>query len=226
MWKSRWFMVMPILASGCPPQPDQADQLQHPIVPHTLLPTVDYQTDQIATGKPTGEALAQPIAFPHFTHVTTLQLQCEYCHSEARKSIHAGLPPVESCIGCHRFAMSNLEEIQKVQQYFDQNRPIPWKKVYDLPDHVFFSHESHFRAGVDCAECHGQVELMGQPQQVGTTESGEPILKATSVMVRRTSLQMGWCLDCHESHPYIENTYGESTALRQQELRDCLICHK
>ncbi|MBT3222905.1 MAG: cytochrome c3 family protein [Proteobacteria bacterium] len=214
------------MAFGCPEAPNQADQLRYPIAPQDLLPTAASQNDQVATGKPTGVALEQPIAFPHFTHVTTLEIQCEYCHSEARKSIHAGFPPVNTCIGCHRFAMAKVEEIKKIQQYYDQSTSIPWKKVHDLPDYVFFSHEAHYRAGVDCAECHGPVESMGQPQQVGTTEAGEPILKATNIMVRQNSLQMGWCLDCHDNHPYVENTYGESAALRQAELSDCLICHK
>ena len=34
----------------------------------------------------------QPINFPHNVHVQTYKMDCQYCHSDARRSEYAGLP--------------------------------------------------------------------------------------------------------------------------------------
>jgi hypothetical protein len=39
-------------------------------------------------------------------------------------------------------------------------------------------------------------------------------------------MQMGWCLDCHASHPSIDKNYGDKANLRRAELKDCWTCHK
>lgn len=216
------------MAAGCLDVPsDWPDDPRFPKERHELVPLLE---GQFATGIPTGEALEQPIQFPHYTHVTTLNMQCEFCHSEARKSIHAGVPPTQTCMNCHKYVKTERPEIVKLKGYYDRGEPIPWQKVHDLPDYVHFSHKRHVRAGVNCTECHGQVGLQGQPQPVPTYDesgnvSGED-LAVTEVMVRETSLQMGWCLDCHGSHPSIDENYGDAAELRRAELKDCWTCHK
>jgi len=35
--------------------------------------------------------------------------------------------------------------------------PIPWVRVYTLPDYVFWNHAPHLKAGVTCEACHGAV---------------------------------------------------------------------
>ncbi|MEZ4240256.1 MAG: hypothetical protein R3F59_29695 [Myxococcota bacterium] len=50
--------------------------------------------------------------------------------------------------------------------------------------------------------------------------------KVDKVMVREATLQMGWCLDCHASHPSVDKNYGDAAALRRAELKDCWTCHK
>jgi hypothetical protein len=39
-------------------------------------------------------------------------------------------------------------------------------------------------------------------------------------------LKMGWCLDCHATHPNIDENYGAKAELRRSELKDCYTCHK
>lgn len=176
------------------------------------------QVGQIAAGRVTGEALDQPIAFTHWRHVSVLQMDCEYCHTYARESVHSGPPPVEMCMGCHQHVFTESAEIQKLTAYWERGEPIPWQKVHDLPDYVYFSHKRHVRAGVDCTECHGQVPLMGR------WPDGDP--SRAEVMVREATLQMGWCLDCHAEHPSIDENYGEAADARRAELKDCWTCHK
>ncbi len=217
----------------------EADTTQTELFPrgtHSLLPVASEHPTQTATGALDAEVIEQPIEFPHYTHAVTLGLDCQFCHSEARKSIHAGVPPVQTCMNCHKFVKTSAPRIKKIHEYYNSGQPIPWKKVHDLPDHVNFSHKRHVRAGVQCQDCHGPVETYGVPKElqlegggVGPTpENAEDPLHPTgvAVMVRSQSLQMGWCLDCHASHDSINQNYGDKADLRRAELKDCWTCHK
>jgi hypothetical protein len=207
-----------------------------PIARHELLPAYSSADGQIASGAPSGEALDQPIPFSHNIHAGTLELQCEFCHSEARDSIHSGVPPLQTCMNCHKMVKTDNPDVLKIHAYYceeppcqvmngpfgpvapDEAKPIPWNKVHDLPDFVHFSHKRHIRGGLECAECHGDITQQGK--KVGDT--------VPSVMQRSPSMtmQMGWCLDCHASHPSIDKNYGDKADLRRAELKDCWTCHK
>ncbi len=169
----------------------------------------------VAVGDPPKEAIEQPIAFPHSKHVKDLGMDCQYCHSSARKEIHAGVPPTQVCMGCHTSIPSDgtdgnpvRPELEKLKAFWADGKgdPIPWVKVHDLPDFVYFSHKRHVLGGVQCQECHGQVQEMGVAERVA-------------------SLQMGWCLDCHAQHE-LDDSYGTQQELRRSELKDCWTCHK
>lgn len=196
--------------------PDGTDTAVHPKATHPIIPWVD--NGQTSTGAVDEAALEQPIQFTHYRHVTVLQMDCQYCHTEARRSIHSGVPPVEACMGCHKYVKTDSAEIQKIAAAWDAKEPIQWQKVHDLPDYVHFSHKRHIGAGVDCTECHGEIGLQGRWPDGNAAEA--------VVMKRETSLQMGWCLDCHASHPSINENYGDKADLRRAELKDCWTCHK
>ena len=125
------------------------------------------------------EAAGQPIAFSHAHHVSEIGVDCQFCHAYARRGPVAGIPSVQRCVGCHRVVLNEQPEILKVLDYWENEEPIPWVRVHDLPDYVRFAHKTHIRARVDCADCHGDVAEMQAAVQV-------------------ESLSMGWCLDCHE----------------------------
>ena len=150
-----------------------------------VLVTSGAQDQERATSAPSATAevsidpTAQPIAFSHARHVTEVGLACQLCHAYARRGPVAGIPSVQRCAGCHQTVLSEQPEIVKVLEYWENKEPIPWVRVHDLPDHVRFGHKPHIRAGVGCADCHGNVEEMHAAVQV-------------------ESLSMGWCLSCHE----------------------------
>jgi hypothetical protein len=122
----------------------------------------------------------QPIAFSHRDHVRGDGLRCELCHSGARRAAFAGVPPVERCIGCHRFVLPQNPGVALLHRYWNAGTVIPWVKVNTLPRFVRFSHEAHVLAQVDCAHCHGDVANMTR-------------------VARVAPLTMGWCVDCHRS---------------------------
>jgi hypothetical protein len=167
-----------------------------------------YRPRRLRRGRP-GRGAEQPIAFPHDLHAGQMQIDCEYCHTGARRSINAGVPPTQTCMNCHQMVDStNRPELEKLKKYYADNEPIPWVKVHDLPDFVYFSHKRHVQGGVRCQECHGEVQdIMTVDRRVNT-------------------LEMGWCLNCHATHPKVDENYGAQAELRRTELKDCWTCHK
>lgn len=144
----------------------------------------------------------QPINFSHKIHATDNEIPCQFCHLYASRSFVAGIPSVQRCMGCHEKIRIDSPEIQKLHMYWEEQKPIPWVKVHDLPDYVQFPHKRHVRAGVDCQkDCHGPI--------------------ATQAVVTKTApLMMGWCLDCHRNKTFT----GPDERVRQGPT-DCWACH-
>lgn len=122
----------------------------------------------------------QPIPFSHKLHAGDKKIPCQYCHSAARRSASAGIPPLNTCMGCHKLVATDKPDIQNITDHYKKNQPMEWVKVHDLPDFVRFSHKIHVTgAGLSCQGCHGPVETMSVVEQVAP-------------------LQMGWCIGCHK----------------------------
>lgn len=127
----------------------------------------------------------QPIEFSHKVHAGQNKIDCQYCHFTAEESMHAGIPPMSTCMNCHNQVkegkITGTEEIAKIYTAIETNTPVEWIKVHNLPDHVYFNHAQHVNVGkLDCQECHGEVEKMDQIIQV-------------------EDLSMGWCIECHRT---------------------------
>jgi len=181
-----------------------------------------------------GREPAQPIAFPHPTHVKTLGMNCLYCHFSANKSPDPGMPAVSTCMGCHAIIgpdrpKSDLgparksAELTKLYQFADfehqgkNARPIPWNRIHKVPDYVQFPHMRHVNAGVTCQSCHGQVQGM-------------------KTVYQYASLNMGWCLNCHVNGykpaegarlaGAPDSVIRAAEALPVRKARyDCAVCH-
>jgi len=178
-------------------------------------PARSWETERVAYGAVGSEGvLEQPIAYSHKLHAGELQIQCEYCHFNARRSKHAGVPTSETCMNCHKMvpvegrSEEAVASLTKLKEFHANNEPIPWVKVHDLPDFVYFTHKRHVKAGLACQECHGQVQ------------------DDMTVAYRTSELTMGWCLNCHENHPKVDENYGAQAELRRAELKDCWTCHQ
>jgi len=128
-----------------------------------------------------GTSPVQPIEFSHKIHAGDFEIPCTYCHIQARRSTSAGVPSVNKCMGCHSVIATDRPLIKEVARYFEDKEPIPWIKVHDLPDFVYFPHKRHVAAGVQCQTCHGPVETMDRVTRMGPNKMGE-------------------CLDCHKKN--------------------------
>ena len=149
----------------------------------------------------------QPIFYSHKVHAGINQINCLYCHGAAMDSKHAVIPSVNVCMNCHKTIttyekgpklfredgteVNGTKEIEKLHSYagFDPKnaaawdpskaKPIAWTKIHSLPDHVYFNHSQHIKAGkVQCQTCHGDITQMDEVYQF-------------------SELSMGWCVNCH-----------------------------
>jgi hypothetical protein len=125
-----------------------------------------------------GFAPEQPIPYSHRLHAGVLKIPCQYCHVNASRSRHAGVPPVDTCMNCHRVTKTDRPAIKELTRLYESGQRLAWKRVHALPDHVFFDHRPHVNAGILCQTCHGEVQTM-------------------EVLGQEMSMRMGNCLGCH-----------------------------
>lgn len=136
---------------------------------------------QVQTPAPKAPAvIEQPIPFSHKQH-SALGLKCQECHANADAGEHMGFPATSKCMACHVLIAKDKVDIKKLAEYAKSKEPIPWKRVYRLPDYVWFSHGTHLTAGAKCETCHGAV-----------TER--------AVLVKPTGRFMQGCINCHQQH--------------------------
>lgn len=149
----------------------------------------------------------QPIFYSHKVHAGINQINCLYCHGNAFEGKSATIPSVNVCMNCHKNIsayekgpklydkegkeINGTAEIAKLYKYagFDPSKPndwdaskakpIEWVRIHNLPDHVYFNHAQHTKAGnVQCQTCHGNIPEMDEVKQF-------------------SELSMGWCVNCH-----------------------------
>ncbi|MDP4263210.1 MAG: c-type cytochrome [Bacteroidota bacterium] len=162
----------------------------------------------------------QPIYYSHRVHAGINQINCLYCHGNAWDSKTAAIPSVNVCMNCHKNIseytkgpklydengdpIDGTAQIQKLYEYasFDPKRPsswdpskakpIEWERIHSLPDHVYFNHSQHIRAGkVQCQTCHGEITAMDEVKQF-------------------SELSMGWCINCHRQTK-VDFNYDDKT---------------
>jgi Cytochrome c7 and related cytochrome c len=163
------------------------------------------------------EAPAQPIFFSHLIHAGKYQIPCQYCHAGARRSRAAGLPSVERCMGCHKIVgAQDNPEIGKIHDYWRRGQPIPWVRIFKVPEFTYFPHKAHVQAGVACQTCHGPIERMRVVGAETGPRLGNDLMNLVGLRPPPPVLTMGWCVDCHRR----ENaTRGTRAPL------DCVTCH-
>ena len=154
-----------------------------------------------------GYAPKQPIAYSHKLHAGQYKIDCNYCHTGVNKGKSAHIPSANICMNCHGVIKKESPEIQKIYAAIEQNKPIEWVRVHNLPDLAYFNHAQHVNVGnVQCQSCHGEIQKM-------------------EVVEQRSSLTMGWCIDCHrktEVNTKDNAYYDKLVALHRKETREPL----
>ncbi|MGH9721844.1 MAG: cytochrome c3 family protein [Bryobacteraceae bacterium] len=150
----RWLVLLWLAAQAPPPQ----------------LPAPKY-------ARP---APAQPIPFSHRQHISVARLECRQCHEIPDPGDFAGIPATAKCMACHVAIKKESEPIQRLAAFHKDAKPVPWARVYRIPDYVFFSHKQHVAKGTACEACHGQV-------------------RERDVLSREKDISMAACMECHRA---------------------------
>ncbi len=162
-------------------------------------------TGAMALGRSKDYQPVQPIFYSHEVHAGINQINCQYCHTGVYQGKQATIPSVNVCMNCHMAIneyskgpkifneageeVNGTAEIQKLYKYAgytpgkpwdpSKAKPIEWVRIHNLPDHVYFNHSQHVKAGqVACQTCHGEITKMPEVKQFA-------------------DLSMGWCINCH-----------------------------
>lgn len=173
----------------------------------------------------------QPIFFSHKVHPGANQISCLYCHGGAQDSKMAGVPSLNVCMNCHMqiseysgsggklyredgTEVNGTAQIEKLYEYTGWDpkarkytrpgKPIEWVKIHNLPDHVYFNHSQHIKAGkVQCQTCHGPIQEMSEVKQFA-------------------ELSMGWCINCHRTTKvqFTENKFYSIYEKFHKDLKD------
>jgi len=193
------------------------------LVPAYLLALLYYGGSPRTTD--VGYAPVQPVPYSHALHAGELGIDCRYCHVNVETAAHALVPPTQTCMNCHARVAPQSTKLLLVQESAATGKAIPWVRVHDLPDYVYFNHSAHVARGVGCVSCHGRVDRMERVTQV-------------------ERLSMGWCLECHrnpEPHlrpqdaitkmdwtPGNDPSVGARIAKQNniQPSTDCSTCHR
>ncbi|MBP9913940.1 MAG: cytochrome c3 family protein [Opitutaceae bacterium] len=125
-----------------------------------------------------GYAPVQPVPFSHALHAGQLGLDCRYCHVGVDKGPASTVPSSQTCMNCHNQIKVDSPLLAVVRQSYETGDPVPWVKIHQVPDYVYFNHSVHVNRGVSCVECHGKINEM-------------------DVVAHDQPLSMGFCLDCH-----------------------------
>jgi hypothetical protein len=183
----------------------------------------------------------QPIFFSHVIHAGSYQIACQYCHANARRSSAAGVPSVERCMGCHKIvAAQGNPEVQKLHGYWERKEPIPWVRIFKVPEHAQFTHRQHVQAGVQCQTCHGRIEAMERVHAETGQSIVNDLLNLALVPTKPPKLTMGWCVECHRTAnekgvqavqtaadapiPSVFAPAGSESVRRRAPL-ECVTCH-
>ncbi len=121
----------------------------------------------------------QPIPFSHKLH-TQFFRECTDCHELSADGWTMGFPKEEKCMTCHATIEADSAPIKKLAEYYAEKKPVPWVRIYEVPNFVFFSHRTHIKkAKLDCTACHGPV-------------------REREVLTKEKPTSMESCISCHK----------------------------
>lgn len=136
----------------------------------------------------------QPLPYSHKQHLALpAELECRTCHVNPEAGKLMTYPATGTCMSCHATMAADRPSLQALAAFAASGKPIPWVRVYQLPDYVYWKHATHVQAAISCTECHGAVaerDVIGIETGITSMRGCVTCHDARQVYVD--------CGDCHE----------------------------
>ncbi len=216
--------------------------MQHRIITVVLLVGLGFGLVTLATGMASwrrpdieqGYSPEQPLDHSHRLHAGELQINCQFCHSAAEHSQHAGIPASDVCMKCHKIVTSSFEVLQQEMKQADQEKRKPKQiispELRKLYDSLGLDETLQPKAGATptslawvrihdlpdyvCFDHRAHVSAGVTCQRChGPVESMQRVRQAES-------LSMGWCVNCHRDATH-QGINGQSV----NASTNCTVCH-
>jgi hypothetical protein len=194
-------------------------------------------------GNHKGYAPVQPVAFSHRLHAGELQLDCLFCHGGAETSRHAGVPPVELCMDCHRHVTAPrdavLAEAAQAESEGREPRPVVSDEIAKLYAALGLGEDLLPDPGrtprpVEWVRVHQLPDFtyfdhrVHVARGVACQQCHGPV-QAMERVRQDSSLSMGWCVDCHRRTPADPDAPPAPARSGGRAARhvstDCGVCH-
>lgn len=125
---------------------------------------------------PPASPVVQPIPFSHQVHVQA-GMECGGCHQPLGNSGKLQIPGLPECMTCHATIKTDSPAVREMARMQEGSKLVAWKRLYQLPSFVYFSHQKH--ADVKCQVCHGPVQDQ-------------------NVLWQEKEVNMNTCVNCHK----------------------------
>lgn len=195
-------------------------------------------------GNHVGYSPEQPIAYSHRLHAGELEIPCLYCHFGAEKSRHAGVPPADVCMNCHRFVTAPLVEIRAEEKQAEMEkrppRPIVSSEIQKLYEALGLDENRQpdpagTRVPIAWTQVHrlpDYVYFDHRPHvHAGVTcQTCHGDVELMEKVYQVETLSMGWCVECHRqetpSRPGVALAIPAPGGAPEKHVStDCAGCH-
>jgi hypothetical protein len=169
-------------------------------------------------------------------------MDCRYCHTTVETSHFAGIPATETCMTCHSQILNDQPMFNPVNESWNDDTPMEWTRVSDLPDFVYFDHSVHVKQGIGCSTCHGPVDEMTLTWKAETFHMSwcirchrapEKFIRPRSEVFNmawdKDSTKLGWNSE-NPDEAWNQAVHGPELVkahnIQVEQLRNCSICHR
>lgn len=178
----------------------------------------------------------QPIAFSHLLHAGDLAIDCQYCHSAAETSRHAGIPAAETCMNCHRFVTATFGAIRAEDELATEENREPQQivspEIQKIYDALALDIENNLEPvngqeakQIDWVKVHNLPDFVYFDHRAHVVAGVEcqkchGVVESMQRVRQVESLSMGWCVNCHRE----VNEQGLN-GVSVNASTDCDACH-
>jgi len=190
----------------------------------------------------TGYAPEQPLAYSHRLHAGELGIDCTYCHFGARTSRHAGIPPAELCMNCHKTVSAAFDLVYQERELALAEEREPTRIVSESIARLYaavgldedLEPLPEGPQPLDWVSVHNLPDFVAFDHRPHVArglacQTCHGPVQAMERMRQQEDLSMGWCVNCHRSQS-VDPAAGLTElqdGLPQGEhvSTDCAICH-